>query len=529
MNLVPIQIYIDDRAIKSCVDMIYNHVSSVGNPQLSSFIFPPRISSYLALLTNSAYCLHQYSNTSRLEFLLNIKLLTMALSLNGILSVFATFKVDRSPSIHHHHFSSQRHKKHENRLKLLNDIALLLVTEASDDVAAVCITNHARTNSRTVTRVHVMKNRSCTSEEMEYFNDFVKVLNECVASKLGEALYDVVLKNCRQQIIARLVQLQKVVEEVKDQISTWAEPEKNDLDNFRNFYKSSTSNSSWSQLLFGFLTKELYPSHLSLENLDLSLTSAYFFVKNNGLLNSMRSTQLVEQLRNVSDYVAIIKRITTLASRERGRRVFELNIVSPELVFFSNALELVLIKSQLPSPPRITLPPTPPPIVLINQCVRAITWPIDEFTPQDLKVVLQTARETDIQSDRPAQEAFVHCECALAVEMRRFTNEPLTIGVSEHSCWPCVQFLREFSSQSGRITVPKCHGKTDSNWLFPLDVSHPLHEKVEYAAILEFEAWVWDTHEVRLMHSSHDRLKQRLWVMEWMEHMNPSRDRGYSV
>ena len=484
----------------------------MGNPQLSSLIFSPRMFSCLAVLTRSAYCLHQYSITSRLEILLIIKLLTMALNLSGILSVFATFKVDRSPSVHHRHSPSQ---KHEKRLKYLNDIALLLVTEASDDVAAVCITNHGRTNGRTITRVHVMKNRSCTSGELEYFDEFVQMLNQCVASKLLEVLCDIVLKNCRQQIIARLVKLQKVVEEVKDQISTWVEPEKDYLDKFRKFYKLSTSNSSWSQLLLGFLTKELYPSHFSLKKLNLSLISAHFFVQNNGLLKSVRSTQLVEQLRNISDYITIIQGMTTLALRERGRRVFELNIVSPELVFFSNALEFVLIMSQLPSPPRITLPPIPPPITLINQCVRASTWPIDEFKPRDLKAVLQTARKSDIQSERPAQEAFVHCECALAVEMRRFTDELLAIGVSKNSCWPCVQFLREFSSQSGKIIVPQCHGKTDPNWLFPLDVSHPLHKKVEDIAILEFESWVWGTHEARLMHSNRGKLKQRLLAMKW--------------
>lgn len=273
----------------------------------------------------------------------------MALNLNEILSVFATCKVDRSPSIERHHFSfykldkPNKPNKHAKHLKLLNDIALLLVTEASDDVAAVCITNHARTNGRTITRIHIMKNRSCTNEELEYFNEFVGVLNQCEASKILEALCNIVPKNCRQQIIARFVKLQKVVEAVKDRIPTWAEPKKDDLDDFRQFYKSSTSDSSWSQSLLDFPTKELCPSSFSSKELCQSLIQAYLFVKNNGLLNSLRSTELVEQLKNVSDYIAIMQRMKELAIRERGRRVFELNIVSLELVFFSNAMQSVLI------------------------------------------------------------------------------------------------------------------------------------------------------------------------------------------
>lgn len=251
----------------------------------------------------------------------------MDTSLYEILSVFATLKVNHSSSIGLPFYSTP--PKH---LKLLNGVALLTVTEGSHDVAAVTFTNHAKEQGRILTKFHIMKNRTCSDAEAKYLNTLVDLLNTCAPHKLQIRLQDLILCNCRDKIIARLVKLQKSVEEFKELIPTWEEPNKKDIDKFKDVYEpSSTEDPSWKALLSDFLTNRLHPGHFSSENSFTPLDESYFFVKG-GLLSSIRSPQLARRLKKVSDYAAIIDRITKSALRERARRSFELNIVSHSIL-----------------------------------------------------------------------------------------------------------------------------------------------------------------------------------------------------
>ena len=113
---------------------------------------------------------------------------------------------------------------------------------------------------------------------------------------------------------------------------------------------------------------------------------------------------------------------------------------------------------------------------------------MDRFKTQDIKVVTpSTVRDSDIQKMRSGTEAFVHCECALAVAMRQFTSEPLEIGVSK-DCWlPCIMFLREYSKATGGIiSLSASPGKTYQSWLFPLEQSHTIYRKMEDLARDDF-------------------------------------------
>lgn len=104
---------------------------------------------------------------------------------------------------------------------------------------------------------------------------------------------------------------------------------------------------------------------------------------------------------------------------------------------------------------------------------------MSRFKIQDIikAVTPSTVRDSDIQNMHPNIEAFVHCECALAVSMRQFTStfESLEIGVSKDCCWPCTVFLmKEYAKETGGggISLSASHGKTYRSWLFPL----PLEE-----------------------------------------------------
>lgn len=114
---------------------------------------------------------------------------------------------------------------------------------------------------------------------------------------------------------------------------------------------------------------------------------------------------------------------------------------------------------------------------------------MDHFNIKDVKgVTAPTVRDSEIQSGRQATEGFVHCECALAVEMRKVTSESLEIGVSKECCWACFQFLKEYSDKTGGICLTASHGKCYQGWLFPLEKTHSLYQRMEDAAREEFRS-----------------------------------------
>lgn len=94
----------------------------------------------------------------------------------------------------------------------------------------------------------------------------------------------------------------------------------------------------------------------------------------------------------------------------------------------------------------------------------------------------------------PSIEAFVHCERALAVTMKQFTSESLEIGLSKHCCLFCIMFLREYSAKTGGggISLSASHGKTYQNWLFPLEESHSIYQKMEDLARDDFKSLLID-------------------------------------
>lgn len=127
---------------------------------------------------------------------------------------------------------------------------------------------------------------------------------------------------------------------------------------------------------------------------------------------------------------------------------------------------------------------------------------MDQFMEQDLKrVTPSTVEESEMHSNRQTTEAFVHCECALAIEMRKYHVKKLEIGVSKNCCWPCMQFLKEYSKESGGIRVSGTNGKTYQNWLFPLDISHALYRRMGEMARVEFKSWLFSVNRKRISDS----------------------------
>lgn len=116
--------------------------------------------------------------------------------------------------------------------------------------------------------------------------------------------------------------------------------------------------------------------------------------------------------------------------------------------------------------------------------------PLNEFSLQDLQKEAPHLTEREITSTQPEAKAFVHCECALAVEMKYITQEKLEIGVSKGSCCSCINFLEEFASQFGPIVVSEDSGKVYRDWLCPANVSQDIYKYLEKRAREDFSGWL---------------------------------------
>lgn len=251
----------------------------------------------------------------------------MDINLPQILSVFATLKVNQTPLTGLKFSRVERKRVERKHLKLLDGIALLAVTEGNHDVAAVTMTNHVEAQgNRTITKFHLIKNRNFSIDEVEYLNSLCDLLNSCVPHRLTTSVQELIVPKCRQKIIARLVKLQKTVRNLEKLIPTWDQPNKEDVDEFKRVYPTAPG-STWPQILSDFLNNGLHPAKFASSNSAKPLHQClYFFVI--GLSSYLRSPQLTRRLRKVSDYAAIIRRISKVAIRERARRSFALNFVS---------------------------------------------------------------------------------------------------------------------------------------------------------------------------------------------------------
>ena len=130
------------------------------------------------------------------------------------------------------------------------------------------------------------------------------------------------------------------------------------------------------------------------------------------------------------------------------------------------------------------------PITLINNCAMAMEPPLDEFSLIDLRSVAYGAKERDLTTSRAEAENFVHCECALAVAMRPLISGKIMIGVSNDCCWPCSEFLGQYSNQPGGFIFSATHGKTYHSWLFPSEASHTIRDRIERIVRMDFARWL---------------------------------------
>jgi hypothetical protein len=268
----------------------------------------------------------------------------LPLTLNGILFVFATLKVsrkdDQNPcicppktsagSISSTHGQSSSNGKH---LRLLNGIALLLVTEATSDVAAVTIsTNIHQQHARTV--FHVIKNRDCTAAEKSYYNAVVKMINDTKKYKqiqpLADDLTDLVIQNCRPKILSRVLKLHQALKDWKAICPVWDDATHSMKDDVASFEEWFASNKSWPDRLDYFFETTLNPRHLSPASIKGKplLFLSYEFSIHESFMKALGSPKLIRRMKKLAAYYQAVKTIAKQALLNNDKREFAIEIVS---------------------------------------------------------------------------------------------------------------------------------------------------------------------------------------------------------
>lgn len=270
---------------------------------------------------------------------------SLPISLSEILSVFATLKLHLPASTNSclsPPFSSDPAPVPKNKhLKLLNGVALLLVTEGTSDVAAATVTNHAK-DDKIITKFYVVKNRQCTAKEHAYYQGFIKTLNDQSMgySTRVQTLMSLILANCQEKILTRLLKIQQVLKDFKGTIKPWGEPngmmEPDIIFFLKKVYKPSNPDASWSEYLEDLFTKGLDPEEFTKTSDGKALWLACVFVSKPSFLSSLSSPKVVSCLRQLGDYVATLMSINKQVELWRGKRVFELDIGSLDCIFFDS-------------------------------------------------------------------------------------------------------------------------------------------------------------------------------------------------
>jgi hypothetical protein len=152
---------------------------------------------------------------------------------------------------------------------------------------------------------------------------------EMGAPTMLKSLARLVLENCRGTIISRAQKLRKVVNEFKKSQGTWGQA--NDLDiAFLRERRGSikVEGTSWSDFLDDFLVEGLHPDLFAKTKSPKLLLLVYLFAKRSSLISALASPKLIRRFKKLADYLRAVEHIVMLVQRERGKRIFALDIVS---------------------------------------------------------------------------------------------------------------------------------------------------------------------------------------------------------
>ena len=268
----------------------------------------------------------------------------LPVSLHEILSVFATLRL-KCPAAESSCFVTPGSGEGKH-LRLLNGIALLLVTDAKSDVAAVTISTFPLEGGRLEHVFHLVKNRSCTASEELYYSKFMELINKGRNSDyttLFHCLMDLIIDNCRPKISIRAGRIQRAIQDreayniVPDEENNLHPLTRAELKEFQEWSGAErVEGISWFELVVRWMKTYLHPQLFEnskrRKHVYLALMGADNLSQHTNLVKALGSPRLERQVGKLAMYAQSLRRILrrVLHQCPSARAVYRLELVSFE-------------------------------------------------------------------------------------------------------------------------------------------------------------------------------------------------------
>ncbi|KAL0631007.1 hypothetical protein Q9L58_010143 [Maublancomyces gigas] len=360
----------------------------------------------------------------------------------------AKFRNDVSLGLNEHQ------RKH---LRLLDDIALLLVTEPKSDVAAVAL-------ERRSSEVHFYYAKNCPATHIDELIAVLKGIG--TPTERSEKMLDKVMLVCRAKILSRHSKLLVTIRENKAVDGPYIRGDRHGelhgyfKSNFSDWYAEFTTAA---EFLTTFLTVIEKPLPSKSEQLFDILRMAHVIGSYRPELSPdttapQRPPELIfidpmlnQRIRLLGDYYGAVKRIVKHYDLAAERQSEEIKIKIH------------------PAPGTAQLAATMPKdyLTILNRFATERNLPTATYATIAAAYPICTPAPT---AGKPLQSVLhsVHAECTLAVYLtslgRPWTN--IEIGCSKGSCWLCEFYLSH--TQAGlAFHVRNVHGKLQPGWTMP--------------------------------------------------------------
>ncbi|KAI9750057.1 MAG: hypothetical protein M4579_006624 [Chaenotheca gracillima] len=352
-------------------------------------------------------------------------------------------------------------------LRMLDQLALILVLRPRSDVAAVTMVERAQPETaKPTTTFFFVKNQPCSSVEKDHVQRLVEIANTPASRHLDitRELIELVFRGCRAKIEARVLKLHKSRQEMGSPPSR--SPPPNELDKLATALEiSNPSAFAWTDFVETFFgdVSEVVSNRNYRRALLSRLSARANFLTIFRFLSYLGPPKIQRRVEKLATYLTICNHLGRLIHLKQSTRIFRAEEV---LMLGPPPGELVLRPSVMDILNRFRAGYTQSaqPITLA-EVYRAIP------SLQHLRGVAQGAEQVPSTPDPLTLPDFVrvrvHCECALTAGISQNVPGLLKIGVSKTSCGPCAIYLSAFAAARRKVVVSGTHGKMYPGWIPP--------------------------------------------------------------
>lgn len=348
------------------------------------------------------------------------------------------------------------YNKDRSHLKLLDYIALLLVTDGKSDVAAVTM----RQLPNAVT-FYYSKNAPCSAKFGEYLQRLTTICASVEGDSFNKDFLTEVLATCGPKVTKRLDKCQKAIKKIENiefDVKIAAEVP-----------KAAKQKRDWAGKTFGEITEDFLDRLGSYDMKphkggSISASSglcveAFFIGREPGL---QRYPTLAGRIKKFGDYYGAARHIRAL-------------LKDPKLTHLRGKISMLEIR---PPQPRV-VQVTRNVVQILNDHAKKTRF--EEMNAADF---VDSFQEPVHENGKPHMiTVSSHCELTLALHfyetMTRSKNF-IEMGVSKGCCWLCQHFLDSLSRQKKQVVVKVSHNqvKIHAGWGMPDKTPRSVAEKM---------------------------------------------------